>query len=200
MTAGELLAPVVYWPAIEPTGVRPRVDSADRDRFDALVRLRFPALLRFGYVLTRDWQLAEDLTQTALAKTWFRWGQLRDVDAAEFYVRRLMVSANSKWWRRKWRGEVPTEFLPERASTAAYDAADRTVTRDALTRALLTLPPKTRAMLALRFYDDLSEVEVADIVGCSVGNVKSTVSRALARLRADGLLDDLRPSRGGELA
>ena len=180
---------VVYLPAVEPTGVRARVDSADRERFDELVRHRFGALLRFGYVLTRDWQLAEDLTQTALAKTWFRWNQLRDVDAAEFYVRRLMVSAYGKWWRRKWRGEVPTGVLPDRGVDTA---TDRVATRDALTRALLTLPPRTRAMLALRFYDDLSEVAVAEIVGCSVGNVKSTVSRALARLRADGLLEDLR--------
>ncbi|MDQ1699717.1 MAG: hypothetical protein QOG34_1580 [Frankiaceae bacterium] len=186
MTAVEA---VVYLPAIDRTGVRARVDSADRERFDDLVRHRFTALLRFGYVLTRDWQLAEDLTQTALAKTWFRWGNLRDVDAAEFYVRRLMVSAYGKWWRRKWRGEVPTEQLPEHGIDTAVD---RVATRDALTRALLTLPPKTRAMLALRFYDDLSEVEVADILGCSVGNVKSTVSRALTRLRADGLLEELR--------
>jgi len=185
----EALTAVVYLPAVESTGVRARVDSADRERFDDLVRHRFPALLRFGYVLTRDWQLAEDLTQTALAKTWFRWNQLRDVDAAEFYVRRLMVSAYGKWWRRKWRGEVPTEQLPEQGVGSAMD---RVASRDALTRALLTLPPRTRAMLALRFYDDLSEVEVADIVGCSVGNVKSTVSRALARLRADGLLEEWR--------
>jgi len=99
------------------------------------------------------------------------------------------VSAHSKWWRRKWRGEVPTGALPDRGVDAA---TDRVATRDALTRALLTLPPRTRAMLALRFYDDLSEVAVAEIVGCSVGNVKSTVSRALARLRADGLLEELR--------
>ena len=193
MTTGVAVAPVVYWPAIEPTGVRARVDSADRERFDDLVRYRFSALLRFGYVLTRDWQLAEDLTQTALAKTWFRWDQLRDVDAAEFYVRRLMVSAHSKWWRRKWRGEIPTEEMPQKpAEYGADTAADRVVTREALTRALLTLPPKTRAMLALRFYDDLSEVEVAEVIGCSVGNVKSTVSRALAKLRADGVLEGLR--------
>jgi RNA polymerase sigma-70 factor (sigma-E family) len=195
MTTGATAGLVVYWPATEPTGVRAGVQSADRDRFDDLVRHRFPALLRFGYVLTRDWQLAEDLTQTALAKTWFRWSGLRDIDAAEFYVRRLMVSAYGKWWRRKWRAEVPTEQLPDFGEAPA---ADRVATRDALTRALLTLPPKTRAMLALRFYDDLSEVEVADIVGCSVGNVKSTVSRALSRLRADGLLDEARAANGGD--
>jgi RNA polymerase sigma-70 factor (sigma-E family) len=193
MTTGAAVDVVVYWPATEPTGVR--VDSADRERFDDLVRYRFAALLRFGYVLTRDWQLAEDLTQTALAKTWFRWGQLREVDAAEFYVRKLMVTAYGKWWRRKWRGEVPTERLPDHADTSA---TDRVITRDSLTRALLTLPPKTRAMLALRFYDDLTEGEVAEIIGCSVGNVKSTVSRALSRLRAEGLLDDVRDRSGGD--
>jgi RNA polymerase sigma-70 factor (sigma-E family) len=193
MTTGAAVDVVVYWPATEPTGVR--VDSADRERFDDLVRYRFAALLRFGYVLTRDWQLAEDLTQTALAKTWFRWGQLREVDAAEFYVRKLMVTAYGKWWRRKWRGEVPTERLPDHADTSA---TDRLITRDSLTRALLTLPPKTRAMLALRFYDDLTEGEVAEIIGCSVGNVKSTVSRALSRRRAEGLLDDVRDRSGGD--
>jgi RNA polymerase sigma-70 factor (sigma-E family) len=171
------------------------MDADARAEFDALVADHSAALLRYGYLLTRDWALAEDLLQTALAKTWFRWSHLRDTGAADAYVRRVMMTTHNKWWRRKWRGEVPTEVLPERGvadETARYDDVDR------LARALLELPARTRTMLAMRFYDDMSEPQIAAILDCPIGTVKSTLSRGLAKLREmDALRSYAGDSQGG---
>lgn len=162
------------------------VDQADREAFDALVESRSAGLLRTAYLLTGDWGAAEDLLQTALAKTWFRWDTIRDKQAAEAYVRQVMSRTSATWWRRKWHGERPTEVLPEVvAGDDPFQAADR---RALLRQALLALPPRQRVVLVLRFYEDLTETQVAETLGCSVGTVKSTASRALARLRADGLV------------
>lgn len=164
------------------------MDAQDRADFDLLVADHSASLLRFGYLLTRDWGLAEDLLQTALAKTWFRWSRLRDVGAADAYVRRVMSTTYNKWWRRKWRGEVPTEILPEHGesdATARYDDVDR------VARALLQLPARTRTILALRFYDDLTEPQIAAILDCPVGTVKSTISRGLAKLREMDVLAEV---------
>src|SRR5881397_2886955 len=88
------------------------VDGHKREAFEALVDARSTSLLRTAYLLTGDWGTAEDLLQTALAKTWFRWHTLRDTQAAEAYVRQVMSRTCATWWRRKWRGETPTEVLP----------------------------------------------------------------------------------------
>jgi len=182
-----------------PLALRPRaglgdtVDQADREAFEALVETRSTGLLRTAYLLTGDWGTAEDLLQTALAKTWFHWSSMRDHGAAEAYVRRVMSRTSATWWRRKWHGERPTEELPEVLSgDDAFQDADR---RELLRQALAALPPKQRAIVVLRFYEDLSEVQVAELLGCSLGTVKSTTSRALARLRTSGLLQDQEPPR-----
>jgi RNA polymerase sigma-70 factor (sigma-E family) len=154
--------------------------EADDDAFDRLLRSRSGALLRTAYLLTGDRQLAEDLLQTALTKTYLRWGRLREVEAGEAYVRRVMVTTYSAWWRRRWNGEHPTDIPPESAAPDAIAAADD---RDVLRRTLAGLSKRQRAMVVLRFYGDLSENETAAALGVSVGTVKSTVARALARLR-----------------
>lgn len=159
----------------------------DEQSFDELVDACSSRLLRTAWLLTGDPQLAEDLLQTALATTYLRWGSLRDTGAAEAYVRKVMASTASKWWRRKWHGERPTDVLPERPvvgadSADAYGAVDD---RDGLRRALAILPARQRACVVLRFYEDLSEAQVADALDCSVGTVKSSTSRALARLRTE---------------
>lgn len=161
------------------------MDGDDRTAFDTLVDVRATSLLRTAYLLTGDWGTAEDLLQTALVKTWFRWDRLRDKDAAEAYVRQVMARTYATWWRRKWRGELATGDLPETACRDAYDDVD---SRHALRHALAALPPRQRAIVVLRFYEDLSEAQVADLLGCSVGTVKSTASRALVRLR--GIVGD----------
>jgi RNA polymerase sigma-70 factor (ECF subfamily) len=163
------------------------VDEERRAAFDALVEHRATTLLRTAYLLTGDWGLAEDLLQTALAKTYLRWHRLRDPEAGEAYVRRVLVSTCGKWRRRKWRGEVPTDVLPERLDADPYADADL---RDALCRALASLPAPQRAVLVLRYFDDLTEEQVATALGCSLGTVKSRAARALAALRGTGLLDE----------
>lgn len=170
------------------------MDAEDRRAFDALVDYRATSLLRTAYLLTGDWGTAEDLLQTALVKTWFTWDRLRDKDAAEAYVRQVMARTFATWWRRKWRGELATGEMPDIASRDPYADVDA---RHALRRALAELSPRQRAIVVLRFYEDLSEAQVADLLGCSVGTVKSTASRALARLR--GLVGDgaLPVQRGG---
>lgn len=171
------------------------MDTTDRQAFDDLVERRATGLLRTAYLLTGDWATAEDLLQTALVKTWFKWHQVRDKDAAEAYVRQVMTRTFATWWRRKWRGEVATGELPERAGYDHYADVD---SRHALRRALAELPPRQRAIVVLRFYEDLPEAEVASLLGCSVGTVKSTASRALVRLRGIvGDVPELPVPRGG---
>ncbi len=154
----------------------------DEQSFDELVDACSPRLLRTAWLLTGDPQLAEDLLQTALTATYLRWGRLRDTGAAEAYVRKVMATTSAKWWRRKWHGERPTQVLPERPGSDEYDAVDD---RQGLRRALALLPPRQRACVVLRFYEDLSEAQVADVLDVTVGTVKSTTSRALVRLRAE---------------
>ena len=154
---------------------------AGREAFDVMVDAHGRALLRTAFLLTGDPHLAHDLLQTALVKTWTRWGSIRDDEAGPAYVRAVMVTTNVAWWRRKWRAEVPTYDLPDQAGADAYDGVHA---RDEIGRALAGLTPRQRAAVVLRFYEDLPEAEVAAILGCSVGTVKSTTSRALATLRA----------------
>lgn len=151
--------------------------------FDDLVDARSAHLLMSAYLLTSDWGLAEDLLQTALAKTYLRWRRLRNPGAAEAYVRRVMITTYGKWWRRRWRNEVPTDSPPDDvAAPDAYAAVDEW---QGLSRALAELPPRARSMVVLRYYHDLTEPQIAAELGCSVGTVKSTVSRALVRLRQE---------------
>jgi RNA polymerase sigma-70 factor (sigma-E family) len=162
---------------------------ADRSGFDEFVAARSPALLRTAYLLTGEHTLAEDLLQTALAKCWFAWGRIDG--PPEPYVRRTIATTYATWWRRKWRAEWPTGSLPERATAAGTGSVDD---RDALWRALGALPRRQRAVVVLRYYEDLSEAETATALGISVGTVKSQAAKALATLRRD---DDLTRSMGG---
>jgi RNA polymerase sigma-70 factor (sigma-E family) len=153
---------------------------ADHAEFDAFVVACSPRLVRTAYLLVRDRQLAEDLLQTALTKAWFAWGRIEG--NPEPYVRRVMVTTAVSWWRRRWTGEVPSERLPERPDAPA-EGPDQDVWQ-----ALGRLPARQRAVVVLRFYEDLSEVDTADLLGCSVGTVKSQCARALAKLRVDDAL------------
>ena len=161
--------------------------AVDRGSFDDFVATRSTRLLRTAYLLTHDRALAEDLVQTTLAKAWFAWGRIDGQPDA--YVRRVMVNTYSSWWRRRWNGEVATAELPERAAAAGHrPEAVRVDDRTDLWRALARLPRRQRAVVVLRFYEDLSEIETAEILQCSVGTVKSQASRALAKLRIDPTL------------
>ncbi len=157
---------------------------AARPDFDGFVAARSTRLLRTAYLLTRDRGLAEDLLQTALSKAWFAWDRI-DADP-EPYVRRILVNTYASWWRRKWNGEQPTETLTE-TSAAGHD--DRSAERHDLWDAMGRLPRRQRAVVVLRFFEDLTEAQTAAVLECSVGTVKSQTSKALAKLRIDPALD-----------
>lgn len=152
-------------------------------RFDDFVAARSSALLRTAYLLTRDHVLAEDLLQTALSKAWFAWSRIDG--EPEPYVRRILVNTYATWWRRKWRGELATDVLPERGVDSLSDRAETGVD---LWRALGRLPRRQRAVVVLRYFEDLTEAETAHLLGVSVGTIKSQTSKAFAKLRIDPAL------------
>ncbi|WBB47731.1 SigE family RNA polymerase sigma factor [Verrucosispora sp. WMMA2044] len=154
--------------------------NALEEEFRDFVAARSGALLRTAYLLTGDWGTAEDLVQTALTKTYLAWKRLGGIEAIEPYTRRVMVNTSTSWWRRRWHGERPTEVLPEQAAT---DELERQLDRDVLWRHLRALPARQRAVLVLRFYEDMSEAQTAAMLDISPGTVKSQTSRALATLR-----------------
>ena len=157
--------------------------NAEANDFAQFVEAREQALRRTAWLLTGDWGLAEDLVQTALARSWPRWERINRRDDPEVYVRQVMVNTWRTWRRRRWRGENPSPAVAE--TPAAGDVAAEVAMRMALRDALTTLTSRQRAVLVLRVYDDLPEGQVADMLNCSVGTVKSAMSRALARLRED---------------
>ena len=168
--------------------VQPRAGDADfRDDpgFRDYVISRSRALLRMAYLLTRNLADAEDLVQAALAKTYQAWGRIEDRNALDGYVRRAMVNTHISWWRRRRVEEYPTDVVPDRAVT---DHAGDSELSDALRRALDRLPSRMRTAVVLRYYEDMSEAEIAEALGISLGTVKSTVSRAVAKLRIDAEL------------
>ncbi|WP_406074807.1 SigE family RNA polymerase sigma factor [Micromonospora sp. NBC_01638] len=150
------------------------------EQFREFVAARSAALLRTAYLLTGDWATAEDLLQTALTKTYLAWKRLGGIEAVEPYARRVMVNTSTSWWRRRWHGERPTEVLPERAGV---DEIAQQLDRDLLWRHLRELPVRQRAVLVLRYYEDMSEAQTAAMLDISPGTVKSQASRALATLR-----------------
>ena len=148
--------------------------------FRDFVAARSPALQRTAYLLVGDWALAEDLVQTALIKTYLAWRRLDSVAAIEPYARTVLVHTASRWWRRRWRGERPTAMLPDRPVT---DGTDASAERDRIWRLILGLPARQRAVLVLRYYEDLTEAQTAVMLGLSIGTVKSHTARALNTLR-----------------
>ncbi|WP_141015099.1 SigE family RNA polymerase sigma factor [Nocardioides sambongensis] len=155
----------------------------ERADFEDWVAARSGALLRTAFLLTRDHAAAEDLLQTALTKAWFRWGRI-DGDP-EPYVRKILVNTYASWWRRKWNGEQPTEEMPEPRPSGHGLEVDRVQTGHDLWDAVGRLPRRQRAVVVLRFFEDLTEAQTARVLDCSVGTVKSQTHRALAKLRID---------------
>ena len=145
--------------------------------FDAFVRARLPALLRFAYALTGDPHTAADLVQDALERTGMRWNKVERQGDPEGYVRRAILNGRVSRWR-KHRRETLVDCVPERMT--AYEVPRRD---EQLWQLLATLPPRQRAVLVLRYYEDMSEVQIAATLGCSPGTVKSQSSKALAKLR-----------------
>jgi RNA polymerase sigma-70 factor (sigma-E family) len=157
----------------------------DDPEFRDYVRERSRALLRTAYLLTGNLADAEDLVQSALAKTYLAWDRIEDRGALDGYVRRAMVNTHISWWRRRRVEEFPTDEIPDQA---VADHAGRSDMQETLRRAIDRLPQRMRAAVMLRYYDDMTEAEVAEVLGVSLGTVKSTVSRAVAKLRIDAEL------------
>jgi RNA polymerase sigma-70 factor (sigma-E family) len=169
----------------------PVCTSANTTQFTAYVRTKGPTLLRTARSLTPNPADAEDLLQTALTKTYLAWDRIDDHRAVDGYVRRTLVNTRTSQWRKRKVDEFSTDELPERPGVGP-DLTEQQAQRDALLRAIARLPPRQRAMVVLRYYEDMSEVQTAERLGVSVGTVKSAVSRALGKLRDDPELVSLR--------
>jgi RNA polymerase sigma-70 factor (sigma-E family) len=157
--------------------------------FESFVRARTPSLLRSAYLLTGDQQLAEDLVQSALIRTHRSWRSLHHTGNAEAYTRKVMYHLQVGWWRRRRVAESLASEMPEQRPDGGHgpyaggDPAAGAALRLSLQQALLKIGAKQRAVLVLRFFEDRSEAEAAEILGVSPGTIKSQTARGLARLR-----------------
>ena len=158
-------------------------------QFTEFATLAAPRLRRTAFLLCGDWHTAEDLAQTALAKVFVSWRRISRKDAAQAYATRTLVNSYLADRRRKRATEVLLGRLPDRSAAPAAPEL-RLVMLDALA----ALPSRSRAVVVLRYWEDLSIEQVADLLGCSAGNVKSQSARALDKLRA--LLADTAPAPG----
>ena len=159
---------------------------AQRDTvaFTEFVAARSPALFRTAFLIVGDHGLAQDLVQEALTKTYVAWPRLRDVGKAEAYTRKAITTTYISWWRRKaWRAERPRDDVPESGTTTLREHGSDVVDRTWLWQELQSLPPRQRAAIVLRYYEDLTEAQTAEAMGCAVGTVKSQVAQGIKRLR-----------------
>ena len=150
---------------------------------------RWPGLVRLAFGLTGDRWLAEDLAQTALASAYASWWRVRKADDPDAYVRRILINASKSRWRRRRAAEQPGG-PPAEVPDPAADPAAAVGERSALLAALSTLPPRQRAVVVLRYWEDLTDAQAAALLGCSASTVRSQAARALAKLRASGALAD----------
>jgi len=156
------------------------------DSFEVYVRASGPRLKRLAFLLTGDLTEAEDLLQSAYAKVMPHWAKVSGYDVPDAYMRRVMVSIRTSWWRRSRGRERLVSEIPEPPGhgAGATGIGDSVVDSQVLLAALRALPDRQRAAVVLRHWCDLSEAETAASMGCSVGTVKSNTSKGLARLRA----------------
>jgi RNA polymerase sigma-70 factor (sigma-E family) len=148
--------------------------------FEEYVASRGPALVRLARLLTADHHRAEDLAQDVLARAYVHWRRIQRTDRPDVYVRRMLVNANVSSWRRA-RREVSVEWVDDRPSNADLGAG--AAARDEMWRLVAVLPPRQRAVLVLRYYEDLDDATIAEILDCSAVTVRTHAMRALATLR-----------------
>jgi RNA polymerase sigma-70 factor (sigma-E family) len=162
------------------TGERTRVNVDEE--FSAYVAAHRSALMRTAYLLSGDHHAAEDLVQAALAKVYAAWRRIRHKEAIDAYVRRVLINEHLGLWRRAWRRlERSTDQVPENA--APLPDADSGELKEVIWTAIQTLSPRQRAVIVLRYYEDLGDADIAGVLGWPVGTVKSTNARSLAKLR-----------------
>lgn len=150
---------------------------------DEYVVARGDALLRLAWLLCRDEHLAQDVVQEVLAKAAGRWNRIQSTDSPDAYVRKMVVNELTSWWRR--RRDIPTDRVADLAIPSSHggDPAGAHQDRDEVIGLLATLPSQQRAVLVLRYYEDLDDVQIAAIIGCAPVTVRAHASKALARLR-----------------
>jgi RNA polymerase sigma-70 factor (sigma-E family) len=150
--------------------------------FEEYVATRGAALVRFAWLLTGDDRLAEDLAQEALARAYVRWSRVVEADRPDLYVRRILVNVARSWWRRRSNRELPVDAPADRAADG--DLSAEAVERDAMWRLIRGLPARQRAVLVLRYYEDLDDNAIAEILDCTPVTVRTHAMRALHTLRA----------------
>jgi RNA polymerase sigma-70 factor (sigma-E family) len=151
------------------------------DEFVAFVRRRGDHHLRTAVLLTGNWHTAEDLMQTCLVKLYRAWPRLDIADDPDAYLRRVLVNTHRSWWRTRWRREVPVATFPDHATAGVGE--EQYEVAETVRRALAILPVRQRTALVLRFFEDLPAAEVAQLMGCSVGSIKTHVHRGLRSMR-----------------
>lgn len=162
---------------------------SDRDQFDDFLVSRWPRLARLAYGLTGDRRVAEDIAQTALANAWAAWRRVSRADDPDAYLRRIVVNAAGRQFRRRAPGE-PAPGVRDPAGVDGAGPAHRAGERSALLVALGELPPRQRAVIVLRFWEGLSDAQTASVLGCTARTVRSQAARALAGLRAHPALTE----------
>jgi RNA polymerase sigma-70 factor (sigma-E family) len=150
--------------------------------FEEYVAARGDALVRFARVLTGDEHRGEDLVQDVLARAYVRWDRITRTDEPDVYVRQAIVNASHSWWRRRSNWERPTDRRLDQEAPGEFDVT--AVERDALWKRIQRLPQRQREVLVLRYYEDLDDATIAEILGCSQVTVRSHAMRALNTLRA----------------
>ena len=155
------------------------MDRSYEAEFAELVAAKGGALRRTAYLMCGDWHLAEDLVQTVFVKVHLHWRRIRRQDSFDAYLRTTLFHAYLDTRRAKWRRETPAEYVPDLAAPGTGPSDDR----DVLVAALRRIPPRQRAVLVLRYWEDLSVEETAGLLGCAAGTVKSQAAKGLAALR-----------------
>jgi RNA polymerase sigma-70 factor (sigma-E family) len=146
---------------------------------------RLDALLRYALMLTGDPHTAQDLVQETMVRAQLNWGRVARSDSPDGYVRKILTNQFIELRRGSWLRRVLLRAEPDEIRTVPADHAAETVERDRIWTMLSRLPRRQRAALVLRYYEDLPDAEIAEALGCAVGTVRSSISRALATLRAE---------------
>jgi RNA polymerase sigma-70 factor (sigma-E family) len=167
------------------------VRRSEEDRFTAFVAAHSATLFRTAYLMTGDYQRAEDLLQTTLVRLYQHWGRVEAMDRPVGYARKVLVNQATSWWRRRSSRESPTMRREEHSWDGRLEGLAE---HERVWAAVLALPPRQRAVTVLKYYEDLSEAEIARTLGVSVGTIKSQASKAMAKLRASVPRDTDSPS------
>lgn len=178
--------PVVSDPRDELAVVPDIISNDDGEDFSAFALTRWPGLVRLAFGLTGDRWAAEDIAQITLARAYVAWRRVRRADDPDAYLRRILVNASN----RRFRRHRVTEHAGDLPETAVEGPADLVDERAALLAALRELPPRQRAVIVLRYWEDLTDAQIGAALGCSPSTVRSQLSRALAKLRVSPVLGE----------